>query len=53
MVYTVLLNDDTVGNIDAENIAIGDMITVSLHNENGMPIEVSGILKEILDEKEN
>lgn len=44
---TVLLKDGTVGKVDAAKV--GDEVTVSLHDENGMPIEVSGIVEEILE----
>lgn len=49
--YTVLLADGTVGqttmNLDE---MIGEIITVSLHDENGLPIEVEGRLEDILEE---
>ena len=46
---TVLLQDQTVGTIDMDDLKVGDNVTVELHDENGMPIEVDGIVEEILD----
>lgn len=45
---TVLLKDGTVGQVGYAEI--GDEVTISLHDENGMPIQVTGIVDEILDE---
>jgi hypothetical protein len=42
----VLLKDGTTGKVDCAEV--GDKVTVALHDENGMPIEVSGIVEEIL-----
>jgi hypothetical protein len=43
----VLLKDETTGEVD--HAQVGDEVTVSLHDENGMPIQVSGIVAEILE----
>ena len=43
---TVLLKDGTVG--QTEFGTIGQKVTVTLHDENGMPIEVTGQIVEIL-----
>jgi hypothetical protein len=45
---TVLLNDQTVGTTDQQDVEIGDTVVVDLHDENGMPIQVEGIVEEIL-----
>lgn len=45
---TVLLKDGTTGKVD--NAKIGDEVTVSLHDENGMPIQVTGTVEEILED---
>jgi len=52
MRYTVRLGDDTVGEMEHDNIedAMGDEVTVSLRDENGNPVEVDGILEEVLEE---
>lgn len=50
--YTVALEDDTVGKVLADDINVGDIATVSLWDENGLPIEVLGVVVEILEEKE-
>jgi hypothetical protein len=42
----VLLTDGTVGTVEAAEV--GETVTVSLHDENGMPIEVTGTVEEIL-----
>jgi hypothetical protein len=44
----VRLSDDTCGEI--ETAEIGQTVTVSLRDENGMPIEATGIVEEILEE---
>lgn len=48
--YTVALADDTVGTITAEAVSVGDTVTVTLHDENGMPIQATGEVVEILEE---
>lgn len=48
--YTVVLSDDTVGTITAESVSVGDTVTVSLHDSNGMPVKVTGEVVEILSE---
>lgn len=45
---TVLLKDGTVGKVD--HAEIGDTVTVKFHDENGMPIEVTGIVEDILED---
>ena len=56
MIYTVLLDDDTVGTLDSGKLngqsaeaLIGDLVEVRLHDENGNPVSVQGVLKEILE----
>lgn len=51
-IYTVLLQDDTVGTISIdmpEDALIGTQVTVDLHDENGMPIKASGTVVEVLE----
>lgn len=49
---TVLIKDEngenTVGKVDVAEV--GNVVTVSLRDENGMPIEATGEVVEILDE---
>lgn len=52
----VRLSDDTVGTVSGSSIDyqdiynfIGETITVHLRDENGNPIEVSGIMVEVLE----
>lgn len=45
----VLLKDQTVGTVENDDVEEGDFVTISLHDENGMPIEVSGEVIEVLD----
>lgn len=47
-VKTVRLEDDTVGKVESGEV--GDTVDVSLHDENGMPITVTGCIEEILEE---
>ena len=42
----VLLKDGTVGEV--ETAEVGEIVTVSLHDENGMPIKATGEVVEIL-----
>lgn len=44
----VLLNDGTTGKVDQTKV--GDFVTVSLHDENGVPIQVPGVVAEILED---
>lgn len=53
----ILLEDGTIGNIIINNDThshdlIGKEVSVKLYDGNGMPIEVIGIVKEILDKEE-
>jgi len=43
----VLLKDGTVGTVYTAEV--GDTVTVSLHDENGMPIRVTGVVEAILE----
>lgn len=54
--YTVRLTDDTIGTINDNTLDgqhpsafIGDEVNVHLHDENGSPIEVRGILAEVIE----
>ena len=47
---TLLLENDTIGTTETKNpIKIGSTVTVTLHDENGLLIEVTGKVVEILD----
>lgn len=59
MIYTVALQNGTVGTIDSDTIDgqsaenfIGEIVNVHLHDENGNPIEAQGELAEVLSESE-
>lgn len=47
---TVLLEDFTIGTTD-QDAEIGDTVVVDLHDENGMPIQVEGVIEDILVEE--
>ena len=47
--YTVLLSDDTVGTVYADEIEIGNVVSVCLNDENGCVIEATGEVVEILE----
>ena len=56
--YTVLLKDATVGTISADTLGgqsaedfIGEQVNVHLYDENGNPIERTGELIEVLEER--
>jgi len=45
---TVRLEGDTVGELlDGESLKIGDIVKVSLHDENGQTFTVQGILSNL------
>lgn len=50
--FTVLLKDETVGEVTADSVQAGDVVTVSLHDEDGMPVKVTGEVDSILHEQE-
>lgn len=50
---TVLLEDGTCGKVKSGVPQIGEEVTLELHDENGMTIEKSGIVSEILEESIN
>lgn len=43
----VLLVDGTVGRVECP-ASVGDRVTVYLHDENGNPIERTGVVQEVL-----
>jgi len=46
---TVQLTDDSTGELLAgESDKIGDTVTLAARDENGLPIEIKGVLAEIL-----
>ena len=47
---TVLLDDGTLGKVESADI--GDIVTVTLQDENGGPIEATGKVEEILEDYE-
>ena len=54
MKFTVRLENDTVGTIEStEELKIGKIISVALHDENGNEISAKGKLAEILEKSEN
>ena len=57
MIYTVMLEDGTVGDINSNTLGgqsaadfIGEYVNVHLQDENGNPIEVQGVMSEVLAE---
>ena len=44
----VLLKDGTCGYVYSSSVETGDIVTVHLHDENGMPIEKIGEVMEVL-----
>jgi len=55
MKYTVLLTDNTIGEIVSDSNKApetGEIASVTLHDENGNPVESSGTVEDILLEKE-
>ena len=56
MEYTVRLENDTIGTVDDDTLDgqhpdnfIGERVNIHLHDENGNPIEIDGILAETLE----
>ncbi len=50
-IYTVMLKDGTVGTVESPYLEEGDVVVVSLHDENGNPIQRKGVVKEVLEER--
>ena len=57
MKYSVLLKDGTIGTIDDDTLDgqhpsafLGERVNVHLHDENGFPTEIIGVLEEVLSE---
>ena len=48
MITHVLLKDGTDGWFDGD-CAVGDVVTVQLHDEDGLPVEATGEVAAILD----
>jgi len=48
-----MLKDETVGKVDCLVVNVGDLVTIDLHDENGMPIQKTGIVDEILEDNTN
>lgn len=60
MIYSVILKDGSTGTINSNTLNgqsaydfIGETMTVQAHDENGCPIEYTGILVDVLEEKNN
>ena len=50
--YALLLTDGTVGRLTTimgEEAILGQTVTVDLHDENGLPIQATGEVAEVLD----
>lgn len=51
---TAVLESGTVGTFDGnENVVLGEVVTVRLHDENGNHIQETGVLIEVLDVSEH
>ena len=54
-IYTVALDDGTCGAVitrAGRTVKVSDTVTIGLADENGIPIEKTGQVLEILEEKE-
>lgn len=51
--YTVMLKDGTVGNVDCLVVKVGQLVTVDLHDENCVLIQKTGMVDEILGDNTN
>jgi len=50
--YTVRLSDGTVGQITSANAPkAGYEMTITLHDKNGNPVEVTGVVVDVLEEQ--
>lgn len=47
--YAVALKDGTGGTVTGE-VMVGDIVTVTLHDENGVPVQVVGEVVAVLEE---
>lgn len=48
--FTVLLQGGTTGTALADTVEAGDVVTITGHDENGMPVTFTGIVEEVLTE---
>lgn len=46
--FTVLLMGGTTGTVLADNVAVGDVVTITGHDENGMIFTLTGVVEEVL-----
>lgn len=60
IIYSVVLDDngyDTVGDVSSDDIEqdglplIGKIVTAHLHDENGIPIQVTGRVVDVIQER--
>ena len=51
--YSVLLKYGTVGTVETLVVKVGNWVTVDLNDENGLPIQVTGEIEEILEDLTN
>ena len=49
--YTVLLESGTVGEVEASDMDVGDMVRVKLSDENGCPLMENGKVVSVLEER--
>ena len=46
---TVLLSDKSTGKVEGP-VSVGDLVLVETYDENGMPIQITGEVEEVLEE---
>nr|DAG19511.1 MAG TPA: MCM OB domain [Caudoviricetes sp.] len=48
--FTVLLQGGTTGTVLADSVEVGDVVTITGHDENGMVFTLTGVVEEVLIE---
>ena len=48
--FTVLLLGGTTGTVLADSVEAGDVVTITGHDENGIPFTLTGVVEEVLIE---
>lgn len=46
---SIIINDDTTAKVDRDTVKVGEVVTVTIFDENSLKIEVTGTVTEILD----
>lgn len=45
----IIINDDTTAQVDRDTVKVGEVVTVTILDENSSKVEVTGTVTDILD----